>query len=211
MTDYIIGLDECGWGAWFGALVVCAAALPVGAKIPGLKDSKAFKSRKKREEFHDNLKPMPMFVIKEACPQEIDSGPALVLRRLFLEASSELYAKVRVLQPKSCRIIADGNLEFDKSWRIESIVKADQTIPSVMLASVIGKVYRDRQVIELAKNYTGYSLERNVGYGTPEHRKALATLGPTPLHRGHYLRKANLTSAVTQSRTLVGKSGPNPS
>jgi len=56
---------------------------------------------------------------------------------------------------------------------------------SIAAASIIAKVTRDRLMKKLAAEHPGYGWERNAGYGTPEHLKALKQLGPTAWHRGY--------------------------
>jgi ribonuclease HII len=63
------------------------------------------------------------------------------------------------------------------------IIKGDCQSVSIAAASILAKVARDRLVLQLAKEYPGYELEKNKGYGTARHLRALRQLGPTPLHR----------------------------
>ena len=66
------------------------------------------------------------------------------------------------------------------------IPKGDACVLSIAAASVVAKVRRDRLMAQLAAAYPGYGLERNKGYGTAQHREALARLGPSPIHRRTY-------------------------
>jgi ribonuclease HII len=63
------------------------------------------------------------------------------------------------------------------------VVDGDVIVPLVSAASIIAKVERDRMMTELCAQYPGYSFAKHKGYSTPEHQKALAELGPCPIHR----------------------------
>ena len=71
------------------------------------------------------------------------------------------------------------------------IIKGDATSYSIAAASIVAKVTRDRQMIELDKMYPEYGFARNKGYGTKEHIDALKRIGPCPVHRksfiGHFV------------------------
>ena len=63
------------------------------------------------------------------------------------------------------------------------IIDGDALLPSISAASIIAKVARDRLMTRLGREFPGYGFERHMGYSTPEHRAAIAALGPTPHHR----------------------------
>ena len=64
-----------------------------------------------------------------------------------------------------------------------TVIKGDSLSISIAAASIIAKVFRDNQMVELAKLYTGYDIAANKGYGTVKHRNAIAQLGYSDLHR----------------------------
>ena len=80
-------------------------------------------------------------------------------------------------------MVVDGLPVKGLSQEHEAVVGGDGKVHSIACASVVAKVVRDRLMHTLAGRYPGYGWETNVGYGTPEHRSALARLGPTPHHR----------------------------
>ena len=71
------------------------------------------------------------------------------------------------------------------------IIKGDATSYAIAAASIVAKVTRDRQMIELDRQYPEYGFARNKGYGTKEHIEALKRIGPCPVHRrsfiGHFV------------------------
>ena len=67
------------------------------------------------------------------------------------------------------------------------IIKGDATSYSIAAASIVAKVVRDRQMIELDRLYPEYGFARNKGYGTKEHTDALRRIGPCPAHRRRFI------------------------
>ena len=70
-----------------------------------------------------------------------------------------------------------------KNYKLKSIIKGDKKIPSISAASIIAKVSRDRLVATLSKKNKGYHWDKNFGYGTKQHLKAIKNLGITEQHR----------------------------
>ena len=66
---------------------------------------------------------------------------------------------------------------------LNAIVKGDEKIPAISAASIIAKVTRDKMLTNLSKKIRGYYLDKNYGYGTKQHLKAIKNLGITPHHR----------------------------
>ena len=80
-------------------------------------------------------------------------------------------------------ILVDGNATPRWQRPSKAIIAGDAKCRSIAAASIVAKVTRDRIMAEQAENYPGYGWETNRGYPTPEHIRALDTLGLTPLHR----------------------------
>src|SRR5207245_4770956 len=86
-----------------------------------------------------------------------------------------------------------------------AVVRGDRICASIMAASIVAKVARDRTMIEYDRMYPGYGFAGHKGYATPAHRAAIRRLGPSPIHRKSWapFREfgANL-SAVEPARRL---------
>jgi ribonuclease HII len=77
----------------------------------------------------------------------------------------------------------DGLPVRDLGYEHDAVVEGDAKVHSIACASIVAKVCRDRLMTRLAVRYPGYGWDKNVGYGTAEHRAAIRRLGPTPHHR----------------------------
>jgi ribonuclease HII len=177
----VVGCDEVGRGAWSGPLSVGAVALDrsVGAPPVGLADSKLLRPAR-RAALVPHLSAWAQgWAVGHAAACEVDREGVLgALRLATLRALAQL--------PEPDVVVLDGPLDWlgpAAPARVVSLVRADGRCVSVAAASVVAKTSRDRLMTRLAARYPGYGWERNKGYGTPEHRAALARLGPTPLHR----------------------------
>lgn len=179
----IVGVDEAGCAPLAGPVVAGAVILDQ-KKLPkslrqGLDDSKKIPFEK-REELYGILVSCGAAVIGmgRAEVHEIESYNILNAAHLAMRRA------VASLNRIATFALIDGNRtpkEFPCA--LETIVKGDGKSLSIAAASIIAKVTRDRYMVELAREYPGYGWERNVGYPTPDHRKAILALGLTPHHR----------------------------
>jgi len=176
----MIGIDEVGRGALAGPLVVAGCCFHENPGFTyGLDDSKRL-SRKMRESLDDDIKSNTYFKIVIISSDKVDSlGLTNSIRSAILE--------ILKYMPRDAPIMMDGKFNFLKGTqyqdRAKVEIKADQKHSSVMAASIIAKVERDRIMREFAKKYKYYGFESNVGYGTKKHLESLNTYGPTSIHR----------------------------
>lgn len=89
-------------------------------------------------------------------------------------------------------VLVDGNRCPVLPMRSEPVVKGDSRVPAIAAASILAKVARDREMLELDQQYPGYGIAGHKGYPTPVHLAALRELGATPIHRRSFgpVRKA---------------------
>jgi len=176
----IAGVDEAGRGPLFGPVVAAAVILPRGCRLQGLTDSKKL-TEKKRIELDAAIRLNAVaFAIAEVGAETIDR---INIRRASLLA---MRCAVEQLAPGPDFLLIDGCDTIDWDCEQSAVVHGDGTSFSIAAASVLAKVYRDRLLVELDREYPGYGLARHKGYGSPEHIAALERLGPTPLHRKTY-------------------------
>lgn len=186
----ILGIDEVGRGPWAGPLVVGAVVLPDGLSIEGLTDSKKLSAKKRRL--------LDVEIRREALGLGLGWVHADELNEVGLGAALRL-ATIRAVEAVKTpyhEIIIDGTINFlkdtSKGRYVTLMPKADFLIPAVSAASIIAKVARDAYMEGQEARYPGYGFASHVGYGTAAHRKALADLGVTPLHRVSFAPIAKL-------------------
>jgi ribonuclease HII len=173
----IAGLDEVGRGPLFGPVVAAAVILAPSFHLKGLTDSKKL-SEKKRNEFAAEIR-------HNAIAWAVAAVDVETIDRINIRQASLLAMRraVEQLALGPDYLLIDGRDTID--WPCEQlpVVKGDAISLSIAAASVLAKVYRDRLLVDLDRQFPGYGLAQHKGYGSAEHLAALARLGPTPLHR----------------------------
>jgi ribonuclease HII len=173
----LAGADEAGRGALAGPLV--AAAVVLGEReIPGINDSKALAANVREDLFSQ--------VLRDAEALSVVTFPAWWIDEFGIGRANReaLCRALSLLAPHAGCGLADGNLRLGPE--IECLPRADGRSAAVAAASVVAKVLRDGAMRALAAEHASYGFERNRGYGTPEHRLALAQVGPCRVHRLSY-------------------------
>lgn len=194
MANQILGIDEVGRGPWAGPLVVGAVIL--GAAFL---DSENSTLRDAYLALDDSKRLTPIrrtalseIILTHAAATGLGWVTAAELDRYGLSASLKLATR-RAVKPILAtkthfdEIIIDGTVNFLQTTplrdRVTTLKRADHLVKEVAAASIIAKVARDQYMINLTQQYPGYGFEKHVGYGTAQHRAALAELGPCPEHR----------------------------
>ncbi len=183
-TPLYIGVDEAGRGPLAGPVV--AGAVVLGCDPPaGLDDSKKL-TVKRREVLDKAIRAQCGWAIGVVGPEEIDRLNILTATMVAMTKAVQNLCAAGGVQPD--KVLIDGNFTpegraDDWCWPGEAIIGGDASEPAISAASIIAKQWRDRVMIEAARQYPQYGWERNKGYGTREHREALEQYGPTPLHR----------------------------
>ena len=173
----VAGVDEVGRGSLIGPVYAAAVVLNKSINRRLLKDSKIL-SKSKREVLSKYIKKNSIWAIGKASTKEIEKINILNASLLAMERA------VKKLKKKPVLVLVDGNkLPEMKNYKLKSIIKGDQKIPSISAASIIAKVTRDKMITNLAKNYKGYRWDQNYGYGTKQHLRAIKNLGITRHHR----------------------------
>ncbi len=173
----IAGVDEVGRGSLIGPVYAAAVILDNSADKSLLKDSKKL-SKNRREFLEKYIKRNSIWALGKASVKEIEKYNILEASLLAMSRA------IKKLKKKPTLILIDGNkLPKIKNYKLKSVIKGDQKIPSISAASIIAKVARDRTLIKLGKKYKGYNLEKNSGYGTKQHLIAIKNLGITSEHR----------------------------
>lgn len=177
---HVCGIDEAGRGPLAGNVVAAAVILPEGFLPEGLNDSKKL-SEKKRERLYNEITEHAVFAIGEATPSEIDEYNILGATMLAMHRA------VDALSEKADFALIDGNCARGFDIPTRTIVGGDGISPSIAAASVIAKVTRDRECMELDKIYPEYGFAKHKGYPTKEHMARVIELGASPCHRKSFL------------------------
>jgi ribonuclease HII len=173
----IAGVDEVGRGSLIGPVYAAAVILNNSVNKKLLKDSKIL-TKTKRIILSKYIKKNSIWAIGKASVKEIEKINILHASLLAMKRA------IRKLKKKPTLVLIDGNkLPKIKEYNLRSVVKGDQKIPSISAASIIAKVTRDKMVTKLGKNFKGYDWDKNFGYGTQKHLKAISKLGTTIHHR----------------------------
>lgn len=181
------GCDEAGRGCLAGPVFAAAVILPADFSDPVLNDSKQL-NEKTRYALREMIQKLAInWAVAKIDAAEIDEIN-------ILNASIKaMHMALDQLKKKPSFIIIDGN-RFKPYKKIPhtTIIKGDGQYFSIAAASILAKTYRDDFMLEHHEKYPQYNWIKNKGYGTLDHRKAIAAFGRCPLHRESFQLKSPL-------------------
>ena len=173
----IAGVDEVGRGPLVGDVVAAAVILDPNNPIDGLMDSKKL-SEKRREQLAVEIKEKALaWSIAVATPAEIDQLNILHATMLAMRRA------VLGLKAKPDFVYVDGNRSPEIPFPVEAVVKGDSKVAEISAASIIAKVHRDHQMIELDARFPQYQFAKHKGYPTADHLRLLEEHGVLPEYR----------------------------
>jgi ribonuclease HII len=177
VEELVAGVDEVGRGPLCGPVVTAAVILDPLRPILGLNDSKKL-SAMRRDALYEEIREKALaWCIARAEVHEIDSLNILHATMLAMQRAVEGLS----VQPRLALI--DGNRCPKLKVPSAPVVQGDAQVPAIAAASILAKVCRDREMVELDATYPGYGIAGHKGYPTAVHLEALRRLGPTPIHR----------------------------
>lgn len=178
----IAGVDEVGRGPLVGDVVTAAVILDPDNPIDGLMDSKKL-SEKKRQILSEEIKQKALaWSIARATPEEIDTLNILHATMLAMQRA------VEGLNIEPDYVLVDGNRSpsfHHNNGQItsQSVVKGDARVAEISAASIIAKVARDDEMIELDKRYPQYGFAKHKGYPTKVHLEKIIEFGVLDCYR----------------------------
>ena len=184
----IAGVDEAGRGPCAGPLVIAAVILddPSVPELSAVRDSKEI-SEKKREELFDVIMKLALSVsIIRVSVREIDE------RGVHAANLDGMRRAVKGLSVEPAYVLTDGYAIEGLAIPNVAVWKGDRVVTAISAASIIAKVTRDREMIELDKQYPHYGFAGHKGYITAAHTAALAEHGPCAEHRRSFSNIAAL-------------------
>jgi|TARA_B100001964_G_C14202996_1_gene586761 ribonuclease HII len=171
------GVDEAGRGALAGAVVAAAVVLDPSTAIAGLRDSKKLTAGR-REVLNQQIKERALYwSVGRAEVGEIDEINILQASLLAMKRA------VEALTFPVEYVIVDGNRCPHLSCQVACLIKGDSILEAIMAASIIAKVSRDQEMVELDSRFPNYGLAKHKGYGTKAHLAAINEFGATDVHR----------------------------
>lgn len=176
-TYRVAGVDEVGRGPLVGAVVTAAVILDPARPISGLADSKKL-SEKRRLSLYDEIVDKALaWSLGRAEPAEIDSLNILHATMLAMQRA------VAGLSISPEYVLIDGNRCPVLPVPSMAVVKGDSLVAEISAASILAKVTRDKEMVELDLQYPEYGFAQHKGYPTAYHLEKLAALGATEHHR----------------------------
>lgn len=182
-ADGVAGVDEAGRGALAGPVFAAAVALPLAdplleQALREVRDSKLLPAAARERLF-------PL-ICRHAVAFNISQTPAAIIDRDNVLAATRLAMAqaIEALSPGVAAVLIDGPIHLATVGLPQrAVIGGDRLSLSIAAASILAKVSRDRYMIALDGRFPGYGFARHKGYGTAEHLRALAALGPCPEHR----------------------------
>jgi len=174
---FVAGVDEVGRGPLAGPVVAASVILPIDCDFSRFDDSKKLSAKVREElclELQENGALTGIGIVTEA---EIDRINILQASLLAMKKSLE------ALPSEIDFLLVDGKQQVPIAIPQKTLIKGDSRSASIAAASIIAKVHRDRLMADYHQKYPNYNFQKNKGYPTAEHRKALAKFGPCPIHR----------------------------
>jgi|TARA_B100002052_G_scaffold295074_1_gene320920 ribonuclease HII len=182
-NKFIVGADEVGRGSFAGP--ICAAAVKINYShlelLTNVKDSKKLSAKKREEIFSIVQKNNIQYSFKEASNTFIDQfGIKNANEKVLSDSISDIYTGNEAVYVDHFKI---------NDFKAISVVRGEDNCKAIALASIIAKVLRDNLMIKFSEKYPEYSFEKNKGYGTKDHRKAISKYGLSNIHRKSFSLK----------------------
>ncbi|MEZ5176135.1 MAG: ribonuclease HII [Acidimicrobiia bacterium] len=184
--EVVVGFDEVGKGAWAGPLTVGAVVIPKDHRMYKIRDSKQL-TEDERERILDR-------VTDWAQAWSVGHASAVECDELGMSAAQRVatHRAIAALGTDFDHALVDGKWDFVGRGNTTTIVKGDQRSLSIAAASIVAKVTRDRIMRAASAEYPWYAFDSNKGYPCHRHRAALASLGPSTVHRRSWAFMASL-------------------
>lgn len=189
--NYVVGIDEAGRGSLAGPVAVGAVSIPSDFSknfFKSIKDSKKLSPSDRELWFALALEArkggLLNFAVSLVSERVIDRKGLSYAIRLGIKRS---LAALGI--PTNSQVFLDGGIKAPKEFIHQlTVIKGDEKIPVISLASIVAKVIRDHKMVSLAKKFPEFDFDRHKGYGTNQHRQAIQEYGPTVIHRRSFLK-----------------------
>ena len=174
---YVAGVDEVGRGCLAGPVVAGAVVLHPDRHIPGVCDSKTVQAPERERLYEKIVRHAVAWAVAGAEPAEIDR---INIHQASLRA---MQRAILALVPLPDIVLVDAFRVPDLPMAQRGVPHGDRRCSAIAAASIIAKVTRDRQMIELHSRDPRYGFDRHKGYATADHLDAVARFGYSDVHR----------------------------
>lgn len=187
---YVVGIDEAGRGPLAGPVAVGVVVIPLNFK------KNFFKSIKDSKQLSPNDRELWFALALEARKEgKLDFAVSMVSEKVIDRRGIGYAIRLGIKRslvalgvPEDSQVFLDGGIKAPKRFIHQlTIIKGDEKVPIISLASIMAKVIRDRKMVRLSKKFPEFNFHKHKGYGTFEHRQAIQKFGPTTIHRRSYL------------------------
>lgn len=189
----VAGLDDVGRGPLAGPVVAAAVILPGEILLPGLEEVRRLTPRR-RQELYEEIRAKAVTVgVGMVYPEGMDEASSV------MASYKALIKAVNDLAVEPDYLLIDGFHLPDVTQPQAPVAGGDTQSCSIAAAAVVARTLRDEYMIEMDRLYPQYGFASHKGYGTPEHRAALARYGPCPIHRPATSGERSLLSLTSGS------------
>lgn len=189
--SHTVGIDEAGRGPLAGPVAIGAVIVPDGF------NKKFFKSIKDSKKLSPSDRDLWFALALEAQRRgELDFKVALVSEKVIDRKGISYAINLGIKRclkslgiPEESQIFLDGGIKApDRFTHQLTVVRGDEKIPVIALASIMAKVTRDRRMFALSKKFPQFGFHIHKGYATLDHRKAIKEYGSSDIHRKSFLK-----------------------
>lgn len=188
--SYVVGIDEAGRGPLAGPVAVGAVKIPLNFNknfFKSIQDSKKLSPGERELWFTLALEARKKgtldFAVSLVSEKVIDRKGISYAIRLGIKRSLAALGVTGDSQ-----VFLDGGIKAPEKFIHQlTVVKGDEKIPVISLASIVAKVIRDKRMVMLSKKFPEFNFHMHKGYGTRMHRLAIQKYGSTEVHRKSFL------------------------
>jgi len=190
--QHVVGIDEAGRGPLAGPVAIGIVSIPSKFDkrfFKNIKDSKKLSASNRELWFESALEARKSglldFTVVLISEKVIDKkGISYAINLGIKKGLSTLNVS------ENHRIFLDGGLRVPERFKYQkTVVKGDEKIPVISLASIMAKVTRDRKMVSLSKKFPKFNFDIHKGYGTKAHIRAIKKYGPKSIHRKSFLTR----------------------
>ncbi|MDO8728707.1 MAG: ribonuclease HII [bacterium] len=196
---YVVGIDEAGRGPLAGPVAVGAVSIPNPTTVALRKANKNFfKSIKDSKKLSPSDRELWFaLALKARKNGKLNFAVSLVSEKVIDRKGISYAIRLGIKRsltaldvPEDSQVYLDGGIRAPKEFRHQlTVIKGDEKIPIISLASIMAKVIRDKRMVKLSKKFPEFNFHKHKGYGTREHCQAILKFGPSMIHRRSFLTR----------------------